>query len=83
VGRPEKLISEIQQKIVDPLRMGNYIETASAYAGITKSTLYEWLKRGAREKRGKYKEFSNAVEKAMAEAERRDIALIAQSAKEN
>jgi hypothetical protein len=63
--------------------MGNYIETASAYAGITKSTLYEWMKRGAREKRGKYKEFSNAVEKAMAEAEMWDVALIAQAAKEN
>jgi hypothetical protein len=83
VARPEKLTPEVQQRIVDSLRMGNYIETASAYAGITKSTLYEWMKRGAREKRGKYKEFSNAVEKAMAEAEMWDVALIAQAAKEN
>jgi hypothetical protein len=83
VARPEKLTPELQQKIVDSLRMGNYIETSSAYAGITKSTLYEWMKRGAREKRGKYKEFSNAVEKAMAEAEMWDVALIAQAAKEN
>nr|WP_255724707.1 hypothetical protein [Shimazuella soli] len=63
--------------------MGNYIETASAYAGINKTTLYDWLKRGARENRGKYRAFSNAVEKAMAEAEMRDVALIAQAAKEN
>jgi transposase len=83
VARPDKLTPEIQQKIVDSLRMGNYIETASAYAGINKTTLYDWLKRGAREKRGKYKQFSNAVEKAMAEAEMRDVALIAQAAKEN
>jgi hypothetical protein len=83
VARPEKLTPEVQQKIVDSLRMGNYIETASAYAGINKTTLYDWLKRGARENRGKYRVFSNAVEKAMAEAEMRDVALIAQAAKEN
>jgi hypothetical protein len=63
--------------------MGNYIETAAAYAGIHKTTLYDWLKKGANSKSGKYREFSNAVDKAMAEAEIRDVALIAQAAKEN
>ncbi|MDQ0417577.1 transposase-like protein [Croceifilum oryzae] len=82
-GRPEKLTPEIQQKIVDSLRMGNYIETAAAYSGISKSTLYDWLKKGAREENGKYKNFSDAVQKAMAEAEMRDVAVISQASKEN
>lgn len=82
-GRPEKLTPELQQKIVDAIRMGAYIETASAYAGINKSTLYDWMKRGARAKSGKYKEFSNAIEKALAESEMRDLAVIAKASQEN
>lgn len=83
MGRPEKLTPELQQKIVDALRLGNYIETAAAYAGVSKTTIYDWLKKGARSKKGKYKDFSNAVEKALAEAEMRDVALIGNAAKEN
>lgn len=82
-GRPEKLTPEVQQKIVDAIRMGAYIETAAAYAGINKSTLYDWMKRGARAKSGKYKEFSNAIEKALAESEMRDLAVIAKASQEN
>lgn len=96
-GRPTKLTSEIQNKIVTAIRAGNYIETAAAYAGISKNTLYDWLKRGAREKErlernprarikkseAPYVEFSDAVEKAMAEAEIRDVAIIAKAAEEN
>src|SRR5690606_31176789 len=63
--------------------MGAYIETAAAYAGINKSTLYDWMKRGARAKSGKYKEFSNAIEKALAESEMRDLAVIAKASQEN
>lgn len=82
-GRPEKLTPELQQKIVDAIRMGAYIETAAAYAGINKSTLYDWMRRGARAKSGKYKEFSNAIEKALAESEMRDLAVIAKASREN
>jgi len=55
VARPEKLTPEVQQKIVDAIRLGNYIETAAAYAGISKSTLYDWLKKGGRARSGKYR----------------------------
>lgn len=83
MGRPNKLTPEIQQKIVDAIRMGNYIETAAAFAGINKSTLYDWLKKGARSKSGKFREFSNAVEKALAESEIRDVAVISAASKDN
>jgi hypothetical protein len=63
--------------------MGNYMETAAAFAGVHKSTLYEWLKKGAKSKSGIYKEFSDAVKKALAEAEVRDVAIISQAAKES
>lgn len=92
-GRPTKLTKEVQAKICNAIRAGNYMETASAYAGISKSTLYEWLRRGEREKQRVaennrarirkseqiYVEFSDSVEKALAESEVRDVALIAKA----
>lgn len=93
-GRPTKLTPELQEEICKAIRAGNYIETAAAFAGISKNTLYEWMKRGAREKerlaknpRAKVKkseapfvEFSDAVEKALAAAEVRDVMLIGKAA---
>jgi transposase len=81
-GRPTKLTPALQDKIVQAIRAGNYMETAAAYAGIHKDTLYAWLKRGARERspHSPYRQFSDAVEKALAEAEVRDVALIAKAA---
>ena len=80
-GRPNKLTPEIQAKICDAIRAGAYVETAAALAGISKDTFYRWLKQGARAKSGKFKAFNEAVHKAMAEAEFRDIMIIANAAK--
>ncbi|SIS88550.1 hypothetical protein [Alicyclobacillus vulcanalis] len=82
-GRPTKLTPELQKKICDAIRAGAYIETAAAYAGVNKTTLYDWLRRGARSKSGIYREFSDAIEKALAEAEMRDLLIIGKAAEEN
>ena len=93
-GRPTKLDEVVQEKIVNAIKAGNYIETAAAYAGINKDTLYEWLKRGEREKQRLRKDknlkinkaeepfvyFSDAVEKALAEAEMRNVLIISKTA---
>ena len=79
-GRPTKLTAEVQGKICDALRAGNYLETSAAFAGIDKTTMYAWLKKGRQAKRGKHREFVDAVEKAMADAEARDVALIGKAA---
>ncbi|HZK28535.1 MAG TPA: hypothetical protein VFD00_13445 [Thermoclostridium sp.] len=90
MGRPTKLNDKVQHEIVTAVKQGNYIETASAYAGINKTTLYDWLRRGRREiarveKDGrrrikkseeKYVNFSHALEKALAESEMRDVLII-------
>lgn len=80
MARPTKLSQELHARIVDAVRAGNYIETAAAYAGVNKSTLYAWLKKGARSASGPFWEFSNAIEKALASAEVRDVALIGKAA---
>ena len=80
-GRPSLLNLEVTEKIVDCLRVGSYIETAVAFAGINKDTFYAWLKRGAKETKGPYREFSDAIEKALAEGELDHIKRINEASK--
>jgi len=96
MARPTKLTIGVQSQIITVIKAGNYIETAAAYAGISKNTLYDWLKRGEREKQrvnknskakirkleADFVEFSDAIEKALAEAEIRDVTIIAKAAEE-
>ena len=95
-GRPIKLDQNIHDKIYHAIRAGNYIETAAAYAGINKTTLYDWLKRGERarkesedsgrkvpKKEEAFVNFSNAIEKALAEAEMNDVKRITVAARKD
>lgn len=79
-GRPSKLTPEVQERIVAVIRANGYVETAASFAGIDQDTYHEWLKRGAREEKGIYKEFSEAINKALAEGEVRGIANIQRAA---
>lgn len=81
-GRPTKFTQEIADRIVIFVRAGNYIETAAAAAGINKDTLYDWLKKGAAQKSGVLRDFSDAITKALAEAEASDLATIGKAAKD-
>ena len=82
-GRPigsTKLTLRIQNVIVDAIRQGNYIETAAACAGIHKDTFYNWIIKGANAPEGnRYHNFSDAVQKALAESESAAIAAIRQA----
>ena len=79
MGRP-KLDPATTQRVVDLIRAGNYLEVAATAAGIHRSTLYRWMRHGRDQKRGRYRKFLNQVEKAQAEAEARDVAIIAKAA---
>lgn len=82
-GRPTILTPEIQQIIVEYVQAGSYIEAAAAAAGISKPTVYDWLKRGAKEPGTIFEEFSNAVKKGLAEGEMRLIALVSTAAQKH
>lgn len=71
-GRPTKLTDETQATIVAALREGMYREIAAKLAGIHRDTLYGWLERG-RTGEAPYAAFSDAVEKAEAEAEQETV----------
>ena len=77
VGRPSILTPKLREEIVELLKMGNYIETACAVVGINKTTYYKWIKKADESTRStKYSKFRDAVKKAMAISEARDVALI-------
>lgn len=80
VGRPEVISSELIEKIYKILLSGAYIETAAVYCGVNKKTLYEWMKKGDKEPDSIYGKFCNAVEKALAESEIRDLTNIDRAA---
>ena len=79
-GRPSKLTPDVEAKVCQAIRAGNYIETAAAYAGVSKDTLYAWLKRGASVRSGPYRHFSDAVSAALATAEVSAVAAVAKGA---
>ena len=74
MGRPSKLTPEVQERICQAIRAGNYYEAACAYAGIHYSTFRKWMIKGEKAKSGKYREFFEAVTRAEHEAEVRMVA---------
>jgi transposase len=83
MARPTKFDADVAARILTAIRVGNYMETAAAHAGISKDTLYAWLRKGARAKSGPLREFSDAVQKAIADAEVRNVAVIQRAAQKH
>ena len=73
-GRPTKLTSEVQARLVQAIEAGNYYEAACGYAGITYTTFRNWMIKGENAKSGKYHEFFDAITRAEAVAEVRMVA---------
>ena len=96
-GRHTKLTPKKKKIIIEAVERGNYIETAAALAGVSKSTLYNWKNRGEREleRLEKYPEaeesqterpfleFLDALTRAMAVAEDRDVQIIDKAAEDD
>jgi hypothetical protein len=71
-----------QSRIIEAITAGNYNEVAARYAGISEKTFYNWLARGEAGEDG-YVQFLQSVKNAQAQAEVRDVALIARAAETN
>jgi transposase len=73
VGPKFKLSPAVQSKLLAVLRTGAHVETACAAAGIGRSTIYEWLRRGDPEgtapANAQFRDFAEAVERARGEGE--------------
>jgi transposase len=78
--KAHKLTPEIQKRIIQAIRIGATYEHAASYGGITRVTLWKWLKKGEEAKSGKLKDFHDAVRKAEGEATVGWLAKIEQAA---
>lgn len=75
-GRPADIgNADIVQELLEAVDNGNYIETAAELAGISKTTIYEWLKRGEAGETP-YKSFANALKRASARAEAAEVTKV-------
>jgi hypothetical protein len=76
-----RLTSELIEKLASTIMKGAYVETAVALHSISKNTFYRWLRQAKSDNpTALCQELSHAVEKAMAEAELRDMEVIDQAA---
>lgn len=81
MARPSKLTPEVQKRIIDAIRAGNYAAQAARSAGIGSSTFYRWMEQGATEDAPQeLREFRDSVKKAEAEAEVAAVAIIRREA---
>ncbi len=46
MARPSKLTKETATKVINAIHQCCFVETAAAVAGVARSTLHEWLRRG-------------------------------------
>lgn len=80
-GQPTKFNEERAEKLLQAVRGGNYLATASAYAGISYQTLRRWvLKADDPNAPPEYVEFKEALEKARADGEVAALAKIQRAA---
>lgn len=91
-GYPPKLTPDVQKRICDLVRTGNYRETACAAVGIASRTLRVWLRKASEaeakadagqeltEADKRHLEFAEALDAAEAEGEARDVMLIGKAA---
>jgi len=81
-GRPTRLTEEVQRKVCEAVLLGCTYDIAASYAGISQRSLFQWLASG-REGQGElYENFYAAVKNAEAMNAVRNLASIAQSAKD-
>lgn len=80
-GRVKPKIREKMERIINAVRMGAFVETAGAYAGVSRMTLRKWLEAGASNKSPLYRWFWLKCEQALAHAELRHLFNIQSHAK--
>jgi len=66
-GRKSRICTEIIDRIAEALATGATFDIASKYGGISRNTLYEWMKRGELAKSGIFQELHDKINKALGE----------------
>jgi|TARA_R100000084_G_C4641201_1_gene143950 hypothetical protein len=64
MGRPTKLNPKTQTKFIQGLKLGLTYELAASYAGVDRTTIFNWMRRGKEDEDGIYFDFFNAVKQS-------------------
>src|SRR3990167_3122115 len=75
-GRPSKLTPEIQAKILEFVRAGNYLHIAAVASGIGETTFRRWMEQGEAQPKGRFHTFRRSLLAAEAQAEAETIARV-------
>jgi transposase len=79
-GRPSQLATLTPDdfaKLEGVIRAGASVEVAGQTIGVSRATIYDWLKRGESEEVGPHRDFYDRVQRARAESEAGLVARIA------
>ena len=81
MARKSKFIDAVTDRIMEALRLGATYELAAEYAGISRSTLYNWMEKGKDQDRGKYRTFLDTIKAAEAKGAIANLAMIETAAR--
>jgi hypothetical protein len=81
-GPPSKFKPQTRRRVIEAITLGCTYEIAASYAGISESTLFRWLASGRDEEDKQYTAFYRSVKEAEAVSAVRNLASIAQAAKD-
>ena len=82
-GRPSKFTKARKERIVQAISAGCTYEMAADYAGISRTTLWGWLKKGEDPKEKSYCTFLNQVKRAEVEGAMVHLGTIAQASEKD
>ena len=82
MGRPRgsRKIIEVSDHLVKLLKSGVPVINACDAVGINPTTYYDWMNKGEKATKGRYREFYLDVKKAKAEAVTRNVAIVQKAA---
>lgn len=64
MARPTKFTQETIDKICEAIRSGAHPEIAAGFAGVSIRTFWRWYERGKTARRGEYRDFAAAIDRA-------------------
>ncbi len=83
VGNPSRIGEpDLVQAFLESVAEGNYIECAAQEAGLSKVTVYNWIKRGE-DGEEPFTAFVNALKRAEAQAEREAVKNVRRAGRED
>lgn len=82
-GRPSLLTQEVQDKICQALRAGNFRKASAEWAGVSPRVFRDWMELGRKRPKSRYGEFRRAVIQAEKGAEILAVGKIMAAAQED